>query len=104
MFSTALDDPVPSSASADVYRECPPAGDTRAVERNVRRALIDQPGLKFSSLVVRRVDDGICLEGVLEVSDDTDEADVSSLARQVAGVDRVLNRLLVCDSGSRAAL
>lgn len=94
MFSAALDDPVPSSASSDIYRECPPAGDKRQVERNVRRMLVDQPGLKFSSLVVRRVHDGVCLEGVLEVSDDTD---VCSLARKVAGVDNVINRLLVCD-------
>lgn len=98
MISTALDDPVPSSASSDIYRECPPAGDTRTVERDVRRALVEQPGLKFSSLVVRRVNDGVCLEGVLEVSDDTD---VCGLARQVAGVDNVINRLLVCDPSLR---
>ncbi|QDU36469.1 hypothetical protein Mal4_07550 [Maioricimonas rarisocia] len=102
MLSTALDDPVPSSASSDIYRDCPPAGDRREIERNVRNTLVDQPGLKFSSLVVRRIHDGVCLEGVLEVSDDTDGTDVSNLARQVAGVDNVINRLLVCDTGSRA--
>jgi hypothetical protein len=64
------------------------------IERDVRRELLSQPELRFSSLVVRRVGWGaICLEGVLETTGKT--PDVSGLAQRVAGVDRVLNRLVV---------
>jgi osmotically-inducible protein OsmY len=65
------------------------------VERDVRRELLSQPELRFSSLVVRRVGRGaICLEGVLETTAGK-APDVSGLAQRVAGVDRVLNRLVV---------
>lgn len=63
------------------------------VEQDVRRLLLSQPGLHFPSLVVRRIDDGVCLQGVVEADDDT--PDVCGLARSVAGVNHVLNRLLV---------
>jgi hypothetical protein len=69
-------------------------GGPHQIERDVQRALLSQPGLRFSSLVVRRVGRGVfCLEGVLETAGKT--PDVSGLARRVAGVDRVLNRLVV---------
>ena len=69
------------------------------IERDVRRELLSQPGLHFSSLVVRRVGRGaICLEGVLETAGKS--PDVCDLAQRVAGVDRVLNRLVV--QGARA--
>ncbi len=47
----------------------------------------------FASLVVRRIPGGICLQGVLDVDDDL--PDVDSLARRVAGVDQVLNQLVM---------
>lgn len=64
-----------------------------AIERQVCRVLTSQPGLSFSSLVVRRLGDGVCLSGVVESTDDP--ADVCRLARQVSGVNEVVNRLLV---------
>ena len=60
---------------------------------DVRRELLSRPGLEFSSLVVRRVHDGVCLQGVLEANESN--ADVCDLARSVAGVERVLNHLVV---------
>lgn len=63
------------------------------VERDVTRRLLANPGLRFSSLVVRRIADGVCLEGVLEVDDD--RPDVCSVVRQVAGVQNVLNHLVL---------
>lgn len=63
------------------------------VEREVQRELMSHPGLHFSSLVVRRLDNGVCLQGVLEV--EGDEPDVCSLAQRVAGVQQVLNHLVV---------
>jgi osmotically-inducible protein OsmY len=48
--------------------------------------------LKFSTLVVRRLEDGVCLQGTLETN--PDGPDVESLAKQVSGVSSVINHLL----------
>lgn len=71
----------------------PPFEQRHQVERTVRRELLAHPQLCFSSLVIRRLRDGICLEGVLEADDEV--PDVCRLAQQVAGVERVLNHLVV---------
>ena len=63
------------------------------LEHSVQRELLAQPGLDFSSLVVRRIPGGVCLEGVLEASVGAD--DVTSLAQRVAGVQQVLNHLVI---------
>lgn len=61
-------------------------------EQDIRNRLMAEPSLNFTSLVVRRVRDGLCLEGVLE-ADDAD--DVSTLVRRVCGAMPVLNHLVV---------
>jgi osmotically-inducible protein OsmY len=63
------------------------------VEQDVRNALLAQPNLHFSSLVVRRIADGVCLQGVLQA--DADSPDISSIAQGIAGVNCVLNHLLI---------
>jgi hypothetical protein len=63
------------------------------VEQDVRSALLSQPNLRFSSLVVRRIADGVCLQGMLEMG--ADSPDVSLIAQRVKGVHCVLNHLLV---------
>jgi hypothetical protein len=63
------------------------------LERDVQRWLLNQPGLQFSSLVIRRVQNGVCLEGVLETTEP--DADICSMVRRVAGVSEVLNHLVV---------
>ncbi|MSR57256.1 MAG: BON domain-containing protein [Planctomycetaceae bacterium] len=63
------------------------------IEQDVRRVLLSQPSLHFSSLVVRRIDDGVCLQGVLEADDEA--PDVCGIAQRVEGVRQVLNRLLI---------
>ena len=63
------------------------------LERDLRHRLMSEPSLNFQSLVVRRIADGVCLEGVLELSDE--QIDVEELVRQTAGVQRVLNCLVV---------
>lgn len=63
------------------------------LEQDVRYRLMSDPRLNFTSLVVRRLDDGVCLEGVLETEDDS--TDVEHLVRRVAGVNQVLNNLVV---------
>jgi hypothetical protein len=62
------------------------------LEQAVHRRLRSQPGLKIASLVIRRIPNGVCLEGVLE--NDANQ-DICNLARSVAGVDAVLNHLVV---------
>ncbi|MFQ5733614.1 MAG: hypothetical protein ACE5KM_16885, partial [Planctomycetaceae bacterium] len=44
---------------------------SHSVECNVRRRLLSQRRLRFSSLVVRRIEKGVCLEGVVETDTDT---------------------------------
>jgi len=63
------------------------------VEQEVRNALLAQPNLHFSSLVVRRIEGGVCLQGILQT--DAESPDVSSIAQRVAGVECVLNHLLI---------
>lgn len=74
----------------------PPKLETSAspkLEADVRRKLLAEDGLNFSSLIVRRVANGICLEGVLEVADV--DADVSAAVRRIPGVTQVDNQLFV---------
>lgn len=88
----AFDDPVP--ADSGVFREVAPSSfKSHSIESQVQRKLLAQPHLRFASLVVRRMpNNGVCLEGVLEASDGSD---ICTLARQVDGVQQVLNRLVM---------
>lgn len=63
------------------------------VEYAVQKQLLSHPELHFSSLVVRRTPNGVCLEGVVETT--AEGPDVCRLARSVAGVGEVINRLMV---------
>jgi len=85
----AFDDPVP--ADSGILRDLTP-NRSHAIERQVQRKLLAHPHLRFSSLVVRRTRNGVCLEGVLTSAGGPD---VCSVARQVEGVQEVLNHLLV---------
>jgi osmotically-inducible protein OsmY len=63
------------------------------VELEVQRELLSQPSLHFASLVVRRINNGVCLQGVLEA--DADSPDVCRIAQRVSGVRQVLNHLVI---------
>lgn len=76
----------------------PPTGEhhdesASTLERAVRQKLISDPNVRISSLVVRQIEGGVCLEGILETVNDL--TDVERLVRSVASVDRVLNRLVL---------
>lgn len=88
----SFDDPVPSDTALFCDTAVLPAIKPHSIERQVQKTLLSQPNLKFTSLVVRRMRDGVCIEGIVE---DAADSDVCSLARQVAGVNRVVNHLLV---------
>ena len=61
---------------------------------DVRRALLSEDGLDIASLVVRRVPNGVCLEGVVRVNGD--DVDVCRAVRKLEGVGEILNHLVVC--------
>lgn len=63
------------------------------IEHEVHRSLCSRDDIGFTSLVVRRIDNGVCLEGFVETDAQRDA--VNRLAAQVAGVNDVLNRLVV---------
>ena len=73
-----------------------PAGllpsDAHQTELDVCRELLAEKGASFDSLVVRRIRDGVCLEGYVEFDDQP--LDLTRIARRVAGVDQVLNHLV----------
>jgi len=56
--------------------------------------------VRFSSLVVRRFRDGVCLQGVIEV--DEDLPDIERITRELSGVNRVMNHLVVRRRASNA--
>lgn len=63
------------------------------LERAVRQKLTSDPEVSISSLVVRQIEGGVCLEGTLETH--SHMTDVERLVRSVACVDRILNNLVV---------
>lgn len=70
-----------------------PIHQIHRVEQAVRNRLLSAPHLWFSNLVIRRIPDGVCLQGRVET--DSLSPDVCSLVRQVDGVAHILNRLTV---------
>ncbi len=74
------------------YTECQKSHD---YERDIQRKLLEIPGLHFSSLVIRRLDNGVCVQGVLEASGP--HLDVARLVRELTGVENVLDQVVVRD-------
>ena len=88
----AFDDPVPAGGRPGVVG----GPQDRDVEAHVMRRLSHDTALEFDSLTVRRLEDGVLVEGVVRGVDGRPEADdLTELVRQLAEVDRVENRLLI---------
>ncbi len=71
----------------------PPKAHTAAphnLEQQIRFELESQHS--FSSLAVRRIPDGVCLQAILHFDDSL--PDITLLARNIAGVERVINQLV----------
>ncbi len=64
------------------------------LEAAIRRALCAENGVDIGGLVVRRLQNGVCLEGVIRVS--SDDFDVCSAVREIEGVGEIVNHLVVC--------
>lgn len=65
------------------------------IEQSIWSELHSIPGVHFSTLTVRRVRDGVCLQGVMEAAADEMAPDICGLVRRVAQIENVLNQLLV---------
>jgi len=65
------------------------------IECEIQRQLTSRPGLRISSLVVRRVHEGICLQGTVDSLEAT--RDICAVVQSVEGVSRVMNHLLVAE-------
>ena len=87
--TVALDDQQPTESHA--------VPEPHSLERLIMLEL--QTQFSFSSLVVRRLRDGICLQGILHW--DEDAPDVTRTAQRIAGVERVINQLVVVREPSK---
>lgn len=66
------------------------------MEIEVMRKLQAEPDLKISSLVVRRLPLGVCIQGNLESSHTP--AEVKRLLLEIEGIEDVINHLVPCCS------
>ena len=91
---TSFDDPVPDGAESDFYKNRSP--ELHDVEGRVMQQLYSDTALEFDALTVRRLSEGVLVEGVVRGIDDRPEIeDLSELIRQIAEVSYVENRLLI---------
>ena len=65
------------------------------IEQLIWRELHSLPGVHFFSLTVRRVRNGVCLQGVMEADDTAEPLELCELVRQIAQIETVVNQLLV---------
>ena len=68
---------------------CPP----HRVEAEVLQTLRDAPGVHVESLTVHRIDDGVCLHGVVVVEDPS--TDLEDIVHRALAIDHVINRMVV---------
>lgn len=85
------DSPAPPPKTDDCESPVAPEPD-RQLERTLQRVLQDLPGVTFDSLVIRRVPSGVCLQGYATI--DADDLDLGVIARGIAGVGDVLDRIV----------
>lgn len=82
------------SAAEDAASESEWHQRPHGVEQLISQSLLEHPEWGITSLVVRRLPEGICLQGVLESETDC-RSEIEDLARKVGRVNRVLNRMVV---------
>jgi len=70
-----------------------PSSANGSVEQLIKAVLAECSGLCIDRLVVRRTPDGVCLDGVIRISEDV--PDPVDLVKAATGIGEVLNRLVV---------
>ncbi len=96
---TALYDPVPAESTTGIYGETQQSVHTKhphRIEQEVHRVLTSIPGVEFASLSIHRMADGVCIDGVVKISNG-DPLELTRIALQVSGVNHVLNHLTTCN-------
>lgn len=68
---------------------CPP----HLVEEEVVRTLRNAPGVYVESLSAHRIDEGVCLHGVVEIDDPS--TSIEAILRRSLSIDHVINRMVV---------
>lgn len=71
----------------------PERDEPHRVERLVQQMLLARTDVSFPSLTVRRLPNGLCLQGIMETGDNV--PDILRTVRSIAMVDHVLNHLVV---------
>lgn len=93
--SSGIFDPVPANATIGVCGKPVQTAPAHDLETRIQRRLLNEPGLNFRSLTVRRLGNGaVCIEGVLTGS--SIAPNIDDLVQEVDGVQRVVNHVLVC--------
>ncbi len=64
------------------------------LEYEVLRRIQSHPELRIASLVIRRVPQGVCLQGVIE--SDPEHVNFQQLLSKIEGVEHVINQLVPC--------
>jgi hypothetical protein len=75
-----------------------PFAGPHEIEQAIWHELQNSSGCRFSTLIVRRLPDGVCLQGVLETEDDAFLEEVDNRVKRIACVNRVLTQFVVRDS------
>lgn len=88
-----IDDQVASYS--DEVAAIDPLLSRHEAEQYVWRELQSMPGVHFSTLIVRRTQNGFCLEGVMDDDGDKSPFDVCRLVRALAPGYTVVNRIVV---------
>lgn len=93
LVHNAMDDLVPGDCGSGIYGDC--RHMPHELECVVQRALLSMPRVHFSSLQVHRMEDGVCLTGIVNIPDQGDRPNFERIAGTAAGVTQVLNRLVI---------
>lgn len=82
-------------SSSGVMVAADPLLSCHEVEQRVWSELRTIPGVRFERLVVRRIRNGFCLDGVMENDEDELPFDICRLVRALAPGNAVVNRIVV---------
>ncbi len=88
-MATAFNDSAQVEASRSNARLAKP----HEIEVEVNRRLQQIPQINIKSLVVRRIPNGVCVEGRIEVGED--QVDLSDWMRDIPGLDEFVNHLVI---------
>lgn len=86
----AFDDPVPFGSETELIDR--PLATPHRIERDLQRELRASDAAHFETLTVRRLPDGVCVQGTAEGPYDREA--VAELVRKIAHVERVVDQVV----------